>query len=173
MSKRKLHKIPDWMHIDTRPLDKGEWQQYGYGYSRPVTNYERWRPATRYIRRTDTPGFRSFKVITLMPGYYYVSDHGRIWSAYTGNIMKYSKRKRWRTALVDASGKHVKIRAYKLALDNFVEPPDNIKNVVYYLMNVVNHRDNRPYHDWLNNLQYSTFEANNQHARNYYKQQKN
>ena len=172
MSKKNLHPIPTWMHLDNRPLDKGEWQKYGYGYSRPVTSYERWRPATRYIRRQDTKRFKGFSVITLMPGWYYVSDRGRIWCAFSGKIINYRKHKRSRTFLKSADGSQVRVRQYKLALDNFIEPPDHIKHVVYYLLPIVNHIDNRPYNNRVDNLQYTNYSGNNEHARLFTKKEK-
>lgn len=169
----KLYPIPEWMHVDTRPLDKGEWQQYGYGYTREVhPKYERWRPATRYIRRSKSGKLNTFEVVTLMPGAYYVSDHGRIWSAITNKIIIYRKHKRARTNLMAADGTVIAIRTYKLALDNFIEPPATIRHAVYYLLGVVNHKDNRPWHNWLDNLQYSNQASNVEHGRQFHKQAK-
>jgi len=166
MTTKNLHPVPEWMNIDIRPMDPGEWQPFGYGYSRRVTSYERWRPATRYIRRKDNNNFKGFEILTLMPGLYYVSDHGRIWSANRG-IIHYRKHKRSRTMLLLANGEYAWIRPYKLAIDNFVEPPHFLKNIVYYLMDVVNHIDNRPYNNKLNNVQYSTRPANAKHAKQF------
>lgn len=160
-----LFSLPAWMRIDKRPMDKGEKQQYGYGYSRPVGKNELWRPATRYIRRRDRKRFHDFEIINLMPDRYLVSDHGGIWDRKWNRRISYRKHKRSRTYLQAADGKMIRARAYRLALANWLEPPKFMRNLIYYHMPVVNHRDGHEWNNWLSNLQYSDYQLNSLHAK--------
>lgn len=161
--------LPSWMRIDRRPIDRGEQQTYGYGYSRRVTKNELWRPATRYIRRNDNRCFRDYEMIRLMPGRYMVSDHGSIWDRKRNRRISYRKHMRSRAYLQAADGRMIHVRAYRLALANWIDPPDTIKNLIYYLLPIVNHRDKRPWNNWLSNLQYTNYQFNTLHSYNFNK----
>jgi len=100
-----------------------------------------------------------------MPGAYFVSDHGRIYSIYSGLISTSRKHKRKETLILDAEGRRINVRPYKLVLDNWIEPPEYNRNVVRHLLDSVNHIDGRPWNDKLNNLQYTTRSINAEHAR--------
>lgn len=155
---------PDWMKIDIRPLDEGEFQPYGYGYSRPVSSKELWRPATRYFKRADTARHPGYIEVKLLPGAYYISDHGRIYSAIKKKIIT-SRRthKRKGVNLLTIDGKTVKVRRYRLALDNFIEVPAKHKNLIRYLYGTGNHKDGKEWRDSLDNVQYSSNGQNVQH----------
>ena len=77
MEQNTIVNLPKWMKIDTRPLDRGKFTQWGYGYTRSIGKRELWRPATRYFVR-GVGKFSGFREVELLPGAYYVSDHGRL-----------------------------------------------------------------------------------------------
>lgn len=148
--------------LDTRPIDKGEFQPYGYGYSRPVKKRELWRPATRYVVRDVSP--KRYHIVHLKHGAYYISDHGRLWSADAqGIISKCYRHRRKETHLLDENGSFVHVRLYKLVLDNWIEPPEHLRSIIYSLADTVNHKDGRCWRDRLDNLQYSPNSANVEH----------
>ena len=175
MKERKLKPCPPWMTIDTRPMDEGEWQQFGYGYSGDV-NAELWRPANRVIIRRDGGKFKNFDVIELYPDALLVSNHGRVYSRLSGRIInnrRYHKRHNYISCLT-ADGKHrVKIRRYKLVIANWIEPPANIRNLVYYQLDTVNHRDHHAWNDRLDNLQYCSRPMNAEHEHKFKKEKGN
>lgn len=162
-----LRPLPRWMRLDKRPMDTGEWQPYGYGYSRPVDPHnEMWRPATRYIRRKDRNGKHAFEIIQLMPGRYMVSDHGGVWDLrYGKRVASYRKHKRSHAFLQTADGRMIQVRAYRLAIANFLEPPKALRNLIYYCLPVVNHRDGQAWNNWLSNLQYTDMQLNILHGK--------
>lgn len=167
MSKRTiLHPIPAWMKLDKRPMDHGAWGRYGFGYSRSVSAREVWRPAVHCLIRKDrdVPGINNFQKIRLLPGAYWVSDHGRVFSCIKNAIIcKRRTHKRKYLMLVDEEHNVVRTRRYRLALDNFIQPPLSIRNVVYYLMPDVNHLDGNPWNDRLDNLEYASKQSNIEH----------
>ncbi len=150
------------LRLDTRPLDKGQFSPYGYGYSRKVNKQELWRPAIKYIVRDETQPKR-YRIIKLLPGYY-CSDHGRIFSTTKQGIITDNRsHKRRRTQLYDENGEAVPIRPYKLLLDNWVMPPEHLQSVVYCLMDSVNHVDGCCWRDRLDNIEYSPKSVNVEH----------
>lgn len=162
MRRTEMYPLPSWMRLDKRPMDKGERQPYGYGYSRIVGTNELWRPATRYIRRTTTP--QKYAEIKLLPGAYYVSDHGRVYSRLTGNIIcKRRTHRRKDVMLLAEDGSIVRVRKYRLALDNFVEPTNTYLRIIRLLADSVNHEDGKAWNDRLDNLQYSPTWMNLEH----------
>jgi len=144
-------------------MDQGEFQKWGYGYSRPVTKHELWRPAVRYIVR-DKRNPRGYRIVRLRPGAYYCSDHGRLFSTDAQKIINRSrKHRRNETHLRDENGNDIHIRLYKLMLDNWIEPPACFRNVVYSLMDSVNHRDGNCWRDRLDNIEYTPVRINSEH----------
>ena len=166
---RELKPIPEWMKLDMRQMDTGEKQEFGYGYSRKVNNTELWRYANRAIVRRDSK-FKNFEIVQLYPGALLVSDHGRIYSRLSGRIIakrRFHKRHNEIRALL-ADGIHrIKIRRYRLIIANFLEPPESIRDVIYYLLDTVNHRDSHPWNDRIDNLQYCTRPMNTEHEYKY------
>lgn len=156
------------LRLDTRPMDRGEFQQWGYGYSRSVKKQELWRPATRYIVRDNSP--KRYHVVRFKAGDYYVSDHGRLFStAAQGIINRSRKHKRNETHLIDENGNDIHVRLYKLLLDNWVEPPEHLRSIVYSLCDTINHRDGCHWRDQLDNLQYSPVWMNSEHMHALYR----
>lgn len=156
------------LRLDTRPMDRGEPQQWGYGYSRPVKRQELWRPATRYVVRDNSP--KRYHVVYLKHGAYYVSDHGRLFSAAAQDVINKSrKHKRNETHLITASGSDIHVRLYKLMLDNWIEPPEHLRSIVYSLCDSVNHKDGDCWRDRLDNLQYSPVWMNSEHMHALYR----
>lgn len=162
------------MKIDMRPIDTGEKQQYGFGYSRKVNKKELWRYANRAIVRRDSK-FKNYEIVKLYPGALLVSDHGRVYSRLSGKIIskrRYHKRHNEIRALL-ADGVHrIKIRRYRLVIANFIEPPDSIRDVIYFLLDTVNHRDFRAWNDRIDNLQYCTRPMNTEHEFKYNRNKK-
>ena len=155
--------------LDTRPIDKGVPQQWGYGYSRPVTKRELWRPATRYVVR-DKRNPRGYRIVRLKPGAYYCSDHGRLFSTAAQDVInKGRKHRRNETHLLDEDNNDIHFRLYKLLLDNWIEPPDHLRNIIYSLANTINHRDGNCWRDQLDNLQYSPAWMNSEHMHALYR----
>lgn len=164
-----LHPIPVWMKIDQRPLDAGIWQEYGFGYSRVVDSKEVWRPATRcFVRKDrDVPGLNNFREVKLLPGAYWVSDYGRVFSCIKNAVIcKRRTHKRKYLMLVDDQHNVIRTRRYRLTLDNFVEPPATMRNIVRYLLPDVNHLDGNPWNDKLDNIQYASKQSNIEHRDN-------
>ena len=156
------------LRLDTRPIDRGELQQWGYGYSRPVKRQELWRPATRYVVRDNSP--KRYHVVYLKHGAYYVSDHGRLFSAAAQDVINKSrKHKRNETHLITARGSDIHVRLYKLMLDNWIEPPEHLRSIVYSLCDSVNHKDGDCWRDRLDNLQYSPVWMNSEHMHALYR----
>lgn len=144
-------------------MDTGTFQPWGFGYSRPVRKQELWRPVTRYIIR-DRSIPKRYRVVYFKPGDYYCSDHGRLFSAAAQDIIsKGRKHRRNETHLFDALGDNIHVRLYKLILDNWIEPPEHLKSIVYSLCDTVNHRDGNCWRDRLDNLQYTPNSANIEH----------
>jgi len=151
------------LKLDLRPVDSGEFQEWGYGYSRLVIKQELWRPASRYIVR-DKSHPKRYRVIPLQPGAYYISDHGRLFSTIKqGIIHKCRAHRRRHTRLYDAEGNSIHVRPYKLALGNWIEPPKHIRSLVYSLMDSVNHKDGNQWRDRLDNIQYCPLTTNIEH----------
>lgn len=151
------------LRLDTRPIDKGEFQPWGYGYSRTVKKQELWRPATRYIIR-DKRNPTRYRIVHLKPGAYFCSDHGRIYSTDAQRIInKCRLHRRRETHLLDEHGNSVHVRLYKLMLDNWVEPPEHLRSIIYSLADTVNHRDGNCWRDRLDNLQYTPVSVNTEH----------
>ena len=166
MEQNTIVNLPKWMKLDTRPIDRGRFGKWGYGYTRPVGKRELWRPAFRYIVR-GVGKFSGFREVKLKSGAYYVSDHGRLYSANRGIIISSSrKHRRKRTMLQTESGKYIHVFPYRVALDNFIEPYENYKSVVRRLFGVVNHVDGAAWNNKLSNIVYSTNSENVKHARN-------
>lgn len=157
------------LRLDTRPMDTGTFQPWGFGYSRPVRKQELWRPVTRYIiRDRSTP--KRYRVVHFTPGDYYCSDHGRLFSAAAQDIInKGRKHRRNETHLFDSLGNNIHVRLYKLILDNWIEPPEHLKSIVYSLCDTVNHRDGDCWRDRLDNLQYSPAWVNSEHMNALYR----
>lgn len=164
MKQNNVLNIPTWMKIDSRPLDVGEWQEYGFGYSRIVNEEEVWREVTRYFVRKDTRKLCNYKEVSIMPGLYYVSDHGRLFNVATGNFLADNNNNcRRKVSVLNADGKYMNARVYKLALDNFIEPTQLFNNLVRYLCNTVNHKNGDASCDRLDNLQYTKRDINTEH----------
>lgn len=150
------------LRLDTRPMDQGTFQAWGFGYSRPVKKQELWRPAARYIVRDNSP--KRYHIVRLKPGAYYVSDHGRLFSTAAQDVInKGRKHRRNETHLLDEHGNDVHVRLYKLALDNWIDPPEHLRSIIYSLADTVNHRDGDCWRDRLDNLQYTPNVANVEH----------
>jgi len=156
------------LRLDTRPMDQGTFQAWGFGYSRPVKKQELWRPATRYIVRDNSP--KRYHIVHLKPGAYYVSDHGRLFSTAAQDVInKGRKHRRNETHLYDENDNDVHVRVYKLVLDNWLEPPEHLRSIIYSLADTVNHRDGDCWRDQLDNLQYSPVWMNSEHMHALYR----
>ena len=158
------------MRFDNHPMARGKFDRYGYSYDRPVAKRELWRPAKRaFLRRDkhiDGKTFLDYEEVELCPDAYYVSTRGRVYNRITGRIIGHNrKRARHKIALLDSKGQCIETRTYRLALDNFIEPPPIFKNIVRYLMPQVNHIDGYPWHDGIDNTQYATNQSNSEHYR--------
>lgn len=161
-------KSPPWMNMDTRPMDKGEWQEWGFGYSRTVDpKHELWRPATRVILRRDNGKFKSYEIVQLRPGSYFVSDHGRIYSIWYHKLISSDhKHKRHNTVtLAKATGDYIQASRYRVVISNWIEPPPHIRNLVYTVADTVNHINGNEWDDRICNLQYTTRGYNTIHGR--------
>jgi len=155
--------------LDSRPMDRGELQMWGFGYSRPVKKQELWRPALRYVIR-DKHNPKRYRVVRFKAGDYYCSDHGRLFSAAAQGIINRSrKHKRNETHLIDENGNNIHVRLYKLMLDNWIEPPEHLRSIVYSLCDSVNHKDGDCWRDRLDNLQYSPTWMNSEHMHALYR----
>ena len=156
------------LRLDTRPMDQGTFQAWGFGYSRPVKKQELWRPATRYIVRDNSP--KRYHIVHLKPGAYYISDHGRLFSTAAQDVInKGRKHRRNETHLLDEHGNDVHVRLYKLALDNWIDPPEHLRSIIYSLADTVNHRNGDCWRDQLDNLQYSPVWMNSEHMNALYR----
>lgn len=162
--KEEKYPLPAWMRIDKRPMDKGKWNQWGYGYSRKVGRNEVWRPVTRCFIRKDTPRICAYQEVKFPFGDYWVSDHGRVFSTITGEIIC-SRRTHNRKylCLVAENGSRIRTRRYRIAMDNFIEPPEHLRSVIRHLANSINHIDGRPWNDRLDNLEYTPKSVNLEH----------
>lgn len=174
MKDRKLFPIPNWMKFDERPMDEGEFKKYGYGYTRKVGRKELWRPATRAIIRRDKGHFRNYEIVTLYPGAYFVSDHGRVYSLFINDYLssrRYHKRHS-KMNLLNADGKIVEVYRYRLIISNFIEPPAKLRNFVYYLCDSINHVDLCSWNDRIDNIEYTTRAMNIEHEHIFMKNKK-
>lgn len=159
-----FHPLPSWMKMDNRPLDTGVWREFGYGYSRKVGKQELWKPATRCFIRKDQNGFNNYYEARLLPGAYWVSTHGKVFSAIIGKLIC-NRRTHCRKELALLTEDHTEIRTrrYRLVIDNFIEPPEKTKNIIRYLLGTVNHLDGITWHDRIDNLEYASVQTNIDH----------
>lgn len=110
--------------------------------------------------RTNYPQSVDVSTFVEIPGFenYGVNEDGIIWSFRTQKIKKtvFSRTGRERTVLQDSNGNSKAFLVHRLVAQIFLENPDNKP--------YINHIDNDPKNNRLENLEWSTAKENSQHA---------